>query len=277
VITGKTRVCAIVGDPVRHSLSPILHNAAFAAMDLDIAYVAFPVAIGSGAAAIQAVRTLSITGLSVTMPHKFAAATAVDRLTPQAARLQSCNTVYRDRADPEILWGDSTDGDGFISGLSENGFSASGKRVVVLGAGGAGRSVVEALGRVGVADLCVVNRDSSKAESAAALAEIGRVGTLADVPDADLIVNATSVGMRPEDELPPAAKLLQSRQLVADLIYHPVETALLGVARGLGASTMNGIPMLLHQAALQVNRWTGLEAPIDVMRHALHAELSTRL
>jgi shikimate dehydrogenase len=276
VITGHTRVCAVIGEPVRHSLSPILHNAAFAAMDLDIAYVAFPVAPNAGAEAIAAVRTLNILGLSVTMPHKFAAAAAVDRLTPQASRLQSCNIVYRDSDDAGTLWGDSTDGDGFISGLTEAGFSAAGKRVVVLGAGGAGRSVIEALGRLGVADLSVVNRDSLKAASAAALADLARVGTIADIADADLIVNATSVGMKPDDSLPAGTELLQSHQFVADLIYHPVETALLGAARRLGASTMNGIPMLLHQAALQVNRWTGLDAPIDEMRSALNAELASR-
>ncbi len=274
MITGATRVCAVIGDPIRHSLSPIIHNAAFAAMSLDIAYVAFPVSSGSGSQAVAAMRSLGLLGMSVTMPLKFEVAEAVDRLTPQATKLQSCNTVFRDPEDPDVLWGDSTDGDGFVSGLTL--FQPENARVVVVGAGGAGRAVIEAVGRSPVAEISVLNRDPSKASAAAQLATVARVGVEADITGADLVINATSVGMRPEDKMPFDIELLQAGQLVADLIYHPSETALLRAARDRGASTTNGLPMLLNQAALQFSRWTGQSAPLDAMRGALQHELAQR-
>jgi shikimate 5-dehydrogenase len=140
--TGATVVCAVIGDPVQHSLSPTLHNAAFAALGIDAVYVALPVATGKGAQAVEALRTFGLTGMSVTMPHKHEVAAAVDLLTPQAQQLGSCNTVFRDPTNPEVIWGDSTDGEGFIRGLSESGVSVLGERVVVVGAGGAGRAVI---------------------------------------------------------------------------------------------------------------------------------------
>jgi shikimate dehydrogenase len=279
MITGSTQLCAVIGDPVHHSLSPILHNAAFAHTNQDAVYLALHVSAGAGRHAIEAMRTFNLLGLSVTMPHKFAVADAVDRLTPQAASLGSCNTVFRDLEDPNILWGDSTDGDGFVSGLLERHGShieLSGASAVVIGAGGAGRAVVEALGRAGLADIAVLNRDSAKAASAAALAAVGRVGVTGDLAAAQLIVNATSLGMTEGDPLPCDVTQLQSGQLVADLIYHPAQTRFLAEAAAQGALTMNGLPMLLHQAALQFHRWTGLPAPVEVMSAALHAELFAR-
>jgi shikimate dehydrogenase len=289
-ISGRTRLCALIGSPVGHSLSPALHNAAFAATGLDLRYVAFDVPSGSVAAAIAAMRTLSLVGFSVTMPHKFEVARAVDRLTPQAEQLGSCNTIFRDPTDPGVLWGDSTDGDGFIGGLAGIGSGATieGMRAVVIGAGGAGRAVVEALGRHGAADIVVVNRDRTKAESAARLAPTARVmelvladdrsarllsdSTAAVVSSADLVVNATSLGMRPGDPLPVPVEILQPGQLVADLIYHPFRTELLQAAEERGCSTMNGLPMLINQAAIQFRHWTGIDAPLEVMhRAAAHA------
>jgi shikimate dehydrogenase len=273
VITGATRACAVIGNPVRHSLSPVIHNAAFIAANLDMVYLAFPVAEGNGQAALDAFRALDLVGLSVTMPFKFEIAKAVDQLTPHAAKLGSCNTVFRDPVDPNVLWGDSTDGDGFVRGITESGFSLVKTRAVVIGAGGAGRAVVEALGRAGAADIAIVNRDSVKAESAANLAEVARVGTAQDVIDTHLVVNATSLGMRTDDLMPVSPELLQPGQFVADLIYHPSETAFLKAAHLRGANTMNGLPMLLNQAALQFTRWTGQPAPLDAMREALEMEM----
>jgi shikimate dehydrogenase len=274
--TGSTRVCAVIGDPVRHSLSPTLHNAAFAACGLDAVYVAFPVAAGDGTAAVQAMRTLGLTGMSVTMPHKHDAALAVDSLTPQAAALRSCNTVFRDPVDPDRLWGDSTDGEGFVSGLIESEIPVVGKRVVVLGAGGAARAVIDALGRHGAEDIAVINRDAAKADSACLLAPQARIGTAKDVATASLVVNATSLGMRAGDSLPCDPGSLHAGQVVADLIYSPLQTPLLVAAAAVGARTMNGLPMLLHQGALQFERWMQTAAPLAAMRDALSAELHRR-
>jgi shikimate dehydrogenase len=267
-------LCAVIGSPVAHSLSPALHNAAFAALDLDLRYVAFEVARGSATAAIDAVRSLGLVGLSVTMPHKFEVATAVDRLTPQAVALGSCNTVYRDREDPSVLWGDSTDGDGFVSGLVERGIACRGSRVVVVGAGGAGRAVVEALGRNGAVDIAVINRDPERGAAAASLARAGRVAGWDALDGADLVVNATNLGMGPNDPLPIDPNLLQPGQVVADLIYHPAQTALLAAAHERGCITMNGLPMLLNQAAIQFRHWCGVDAPIDAMRSAVASALT---
>src|SRR5262249_27984882 len=145
-ISGSTRVVGVIGDPVAHSRSPAIHNAAFAALGLDWVYVAFPVAAGRGADAVAAVRTLGIEGLSVTMPHKSDVAAACDELTPGAAALGAGNTVIR--SDGTVR-GDSTDGPGFVSALLDHGIEPRGRRVLVLGAGGAARAIVDALGRAG--------------------------------------------------------------------------------------------------------------------------------
>jgi shikimate dehydrogenase len=241
-----------------------------------MAYVALHVEQGRGAHAIDAMRTLGLTGFSVTMPHKFDVAESVDHLTPQALALKSCNTVFRDVNNPDVLWGDSTDGDGFVAGLQSIGQSVSGANVVVIGAGGAGRAVIEAMGRAGAADIAILNRDVQKATDAATLASVARVGANNDVVQADLVVNATSLGMQSDDHLPCEAALLQPNQFVADLIYHPARTRFLAAAAERGAHTMNGLPMLLQQAALQFQRWTALDAPIDAMRRALETELQFR-
>jgi shikimate dehydrogenase len=276
IISGHTKVCAVIGDPVRHSLSPTLHNAAFAATGIDAVYVALPVAASMGAAAIDAMRTFNIMGMSVTMPHKLVVAQHVDFLTPQARSLESCNTLFRDPDDPGRIGGDSTDGEGCIRGLIDHGVTISGARVVVLGAGGAGRAVIDALDRHGAADISVLNRDRDRAGRVAALVPAARVGDPDDVLDAAILINATSVGMRADDELPIAQHLLHDKLVVNDLIYSPLTTALLQAASRVGATTINGLPMLMHQAALQFERWTGTPAPLQVMRDVLTRELQQR-
>jgi shikimate dehydrogenase len=276
MISGHTRVCAVIGDPVRHSLSPALHNAAFAAAQIDAAYVAFPVATTMGATAVDAMRTLNIMGMSVTMPHKHVVAQHVDFLTPQATALESCNTLFRDPNHPDRIGGDSTDGEGCLRGLIDHGVSIRGARVVILGAGGAGRAVIEALGRHGAADIAVVNRDPDRAARAARLADVARVGVAHDVRNASILINATSVGMRADDDLPIVEHLLHDELVVNDLIYSPLSTALLRAASHVGATTINGLPMLMHQAALQFERWTGTPAPLQVMRDVLTRELLQR-
>jgi len=266
-------VAAVIGHPVQQSLSPALHNAAFAASGLDWYYVAFDVAPGAAGAALDAMRTLGIAGLSVTMPHKEDVAAAVDVLAPAAAALRSVNTVARDEAGR--LVGHSTDGDGFVDSLAAAGISVADARVVVLGAGAAARSVVDALGRAGAVDIAVVNRTPTKAADAAALAPTGRVGGADDVPAAAVVVNATSVGMGTA-ELPVDPSLLRPGQVVADLVYHPLETALLAAARAAGCTPVDGLGMLVHQAVLQQLIWTGTRPDPTVMRAAAESELEKR-
>jgi shikimate dehydrogenase len=267
------RVAAVIGHPVGHSLSPAMHNAAFAASGLDWTYVAFDVAPGSAPAALDATRTLGIAGLSVTMPHKEAVAAAVDVLDPAAATLRSVNTVARD-GDGRLV-GYSTDGDGFVDWLAACGVLVAGAEVVVVGAGGAARSVIDALGRAGAAGIAVVNRTGSRAVEAAALAAVGRVGTADDIGAAAIIVNATSVGMG-TDELPLEPARLRSGQVVADLVYHPLDTALLRAARAAGCIAVDGLGMLVHQAVRQQVLWTGVRPDPTVMRAAAESELRRR-
>jgi shikimate dehydrogenase len=266
-------VAALVGHPVGHSLSPVMHNAAFAAAGLDWTYVAFDVAPGAAPAALDAMRTLGIAGLSVTMPHKEAVAAAVDVLDPAAAALRSVNTVARDGRGR--LVGHSTDGDGFVDWLAACGIDVAGTEVVVVGAGGAARSVVDALGRAGAAGIAVVNRTASRAVEAAALAAVGRVGTADDIGAAAIVVNATTVGMG-TDELPFDPARLRRGQVVADLVYHPLDTALLRAARAAGCTAVDGLGMLVHQAVRQQVLWTGRRPDPAVMRAAAESELARR-
>ncbi len=280
----STHVAAVIGDPVRQSLSPVLHNAAFAALGLNWVYVALPVPAGQVPAALAGVRALGIEGLSVTMPHKAAAASGVDRLSPTAERLGAVNTVSR-RAD--LLVGDSTDGDGFLAALAhDEGWDAPGRRCLVLGTGGAARAVVLALASAGAASVAVAGRRPEAAAATAALAgAAGSVVGIDSVADAELIVNATPVGMSgvvaiarsdgsPELPLGLDPSRLGPGQLVVDLVYAPATTPLLQAARTAGASSSNGLGMLIHQAARQFRLWTGEDPPLEVMSAAAVAALS---
>jgi shikimate dehydrogenase len=300
--TATTHLAAVIGQPVRHSLSPTLHNAAFAALRLDWVYVAFEVDAGGSAGAIEAMRALGIEGLSVTMPHKADVAAAVDQLSPVAARLGAVNCVRREATSVPgnyptdgsnsltntsirqdyLLVGENTVGEGFLRSLAEDAsFDPAGRRCVVLGAGGAARAVILALAGAGASDIGVVNRTPERARSAAALAgEVGRVVAADAVAKADLIVNATPVGMAGggvhDAELPLDPELLSPGQVVADLIYHPDRTPLLEAATFRRAVAVNGLGMLLHQAGLAFELWTGEPAPIGAMRAAVLDELARR-
>lgn len=275
----QRRVAALIGSPVAHSLSPVIHQAAFDAAGDPWTYAAFDVAHGRGADAIAAMRVLGIAGLSVTMPHKHDVAAAVDRLDPAAAALRSVNTVSWDGVD---LVGSSTDGAGFVAALAEDGIDIGGLKVAIIGAGGAARSVIDALGRAGADSIRVVNRTVASAESASELTRVAAVGTVDDVGVADLVVNASSVGMGIDpsdataDDLPCAVERLQASQVVVDLVYHPLRTAWLDAAEGVGARTIDGLGMLIHQAALQQLAWLGRHPDVAVMRRAAEAALRER-
>jgi shikimate dehydrogenase len=285
----QTSVVGVIGLPVRQSLSPLLHNAAFAALDLNWVSVAFPVAPGQVRAALNGMRALGVAGLSVTMPHKAEVATVVDSCSEVAAELEAVNCVInRDGT----LHGANTDGDGFLASLRRAaGFEPAGKRCLVIGAGGAARAVTHALGRAGAADVAVVNRTPDRAGPVAALAgSVGRALATADaaqVAQSDLVVNATPIGMAGLAGAARAARagesadesvewlvapaLLHTGQVVTDLVYAPRLTPWLAASAAAGATTVDGLGMLVHQAALQLELWTGQEAPVDVMWQAATA------
>jgi shikimate dehydrogenase len=266
-VTGATRVAGIIGDPVAHSRSPAMHNAAYAACGLDWVYAAFTVPAGGAAGALQAARALRLAGLNVTMPHKTDAAAACDELSPTARRLGAANTVSV--GDDGRLLGDSTDGPGFLAALAELGIEPMDHRFLVLGAGGAGRAITDALGGAG-AQVVVAARRVEAARAAAALAHgeaLGLDALDAAIAGADVIVNASPVGMRGEPPPFDAARLGPAH-VVIDTVYHPAQTPLLAAARALGATAINGLPMLVHQAAVAFRILTGVEAPLDAMRTA---------
>lgn len=275
-VAGSTRVAAVIGHPIHHSISPVIHNAAFRALDLDWVFTAFEVAPGRGAAAVDGARDLGVSGLSVTMPHKAEVLRALDKLTSTAEALGAVNTVVRQGT--RQLIGDNTDGAGFLEGLRlDEGFDPAGRRCLVVGAGGAARAIVLALGEAGATEVIVANRTPSRADEAAALAPgVARPGSTAEADGVELIVNATPQGMAGDLSLPVPAACLGAGQLVVDLVYHPAVTPLVEAARQRGAAAANGLGMLIHQAAHAFRLWTGEDPPLEVMSAAALADLALR-
>jgi shikimate dehydrogenase len=269
-LSGHTTVAGIIGQPVEHSRSPAIHNAAYTALGLDWVYVAFPVAVGAAVSALHGLAALGVAGVNVTMPHKAAAAEASDELTPTAATLGVANTVIvRDG----YLVGHSTDGAGFLDAAREAEIELRGASIVVLGAGGAARALVHALGPV-AGHLVVAARRTDAAAAVARLAPaatpIGLDHASDAVAAATVVVNATPLGMR--GEAPPFdVAALDARHVVIDTVYAPPETPLLGAARARGARALNGLGMLVHQAARSFKLLTGRDAPLDVMWAAAQA------
>lgn len=275
--TGTTTVAAVIGSPISHSLSPVIFNAAFEALELDWTYVALEVAEGEAPQALTGMRALGLGGLSVTMPHKAAVAAAVDVLAPDAEALGAVNCVVpRDGR----LVGENTDGAGLLASLVAQDVVVAGARVAVLGAGGAARAAIRSFVVAGAAEVVVLNRTPERAHAAAELAgSVGRVGGTDDLADVELVVNATSVGMAgtpSAGRLPLDAAALGPHHVVVDLVYEPEQTPLLQAAAQRGARVVGGIGMLVHQAALAFEHWTGVDAPVEVMQAAAERALLAR-
>jgi shikimate dehydrogenase len=274
-----TRYVGVIGNPIAHSLSPTLHNAAFAELGLDWHSTAILVRNGDAHKVLPQMRDTPFVGLSVTMPLKTDMVALVDTCSDTARRLNAVNClINRDG----VIRGENTDGEGFLASLERGaGFSPAGRRCVVLGAGGAARAVILALAEAGASEVTVINRTPWRAEAAAELAgRAGRVlGTGADAPEAvvaqaDLVVNATPQGMVAsgngvEAGSPVDAALLHHGQVVADLIYVPRPTSWLKEAAEAGATPVDGLGMLVHQAAAQITLWTGRPAPVEAMWRAV--------
>ena len=280
-ISGRTAVCGIVGDPIEHSLSPAMQNAAFEAAGLDFVYVAFRLWRGAARECAAAMRTLNLRGLNVTVPHKVELLPYLDVVDPGAARIGAVNTIVNDGGR---LTGHNTDAVGFLQGLEASGIALQGAEVVVLGAGGAARAVVFSLVEWG-ARVTVLNRDETRAEALAndVSASYGRSvahGSLGEqalqslVPGAALLVNTTSVGMHPlTDATPCPAALLRPGLAVCDIVYNQRPTLLLREAAMRGAKTVDGVEMLVWQGARAFELWTGVVAPVDMMRAVVVGEL----
>jgi shikimate dehydrogenase len=200
---------------------------------------------------------------------------AADRCSSTVAALGAANTLGWKGPD---LVAESTDGAGFLDALrADEGLDPAGRRCLVVGAGGAARAVILALAGAGAAEIVVVNRTSARAEAAAALAPgVARVGEAEEADRADVVVNATPMGMTTDAELPVEPDRLGPGQLVVDLVYHPAVTPLVDAARARGAAAVNGLGMLIHQAAHQFRLWTGEDPPLGVMSAAATAELASR-
>lgn len=262
-VTGKARVAGVIGWPVGHSLSPVLHGHWLAEYGVDGAYVPLAVRPEHGAAAMQALPALGFAGANVTVPHKETALSVCERLSDAAKRIGAVNTLVV--AEDGTLEGDNTDAFGFLANLEENapgGFDAAEGPVVVLGAGGAARAVLAALIDAGAPEVRLLNRTASRAETLAD--EFGRRVFVepwerrgAVLADTALLVNTTSLGMTGHAPLEIALAALPVASLVTDLVYAPLRTPLLEAAAARGNPTVDGLGMLLHQARPGFERWFG--------------------
>ncbi|MDP9184796.1 MAG: shikimate dehydrogenase [Actinomycetota bacterium] len=274
-IGGATRVVGVLGWPIDHSLSPVIHNAAFDALGLDWVYVALPVSPDDVPAAVAGLAALGFAGANVTMPHKEAVAIAVDRLSEDAERLRAVNTI---EFGVDGLIGHNTDAPGFARFLERDAaFDADGRTALLYGAGGAARACALALARAGLTRLVVALRVPARSKDLAAALDgfpttIQVVGfdEAADVR-ADLIVNGTPLGVHGETlPLPP----LDASVVAVDLLYRPMVTAFQQAARAAGGSAFGGLGMLLHQAGLSFEIWTGHQPPLEVMSAAALAAMT---
>ena len=281
VLSGRSRVLGVIGDPIQHTLSPAMHNAALEATHLDYAYVPFRVLPQQLKAAIDGMRGLQIAGLNVTVPHKPAVLELVDELAPEARAIGAVNTVAN--ADGRLT-GHNTDAFGVLESLRRDlGLDRLPACVAVLGAGGAARAVLYAvLQRPEVERVIVANRTPERAEALAQTLDkrdAVTVTSLAAAPaalhQAELLINTTSVGMPPQAGLSPLpdSSGLHDRMAVLDTVYSPAVTVLMRQARAAGARTVNGLGMLAYQGARSFHIWTGVWPPVQVMRLAITAQL----
>lgn len=281
-IDAETRLCAIIGHPVKHSLSPLLHNAAFESLGLNYVYLAFDVEELAGClAGMRAMEAFR--GLSVTIPHKMNVIAHLDEVDPIAAKVGSVNTISN--VDGRLV-GTTTDGRGMLRAFDEAGMSLQGKRVLFLGSGGGVRAVAFAVAELaGPASIRVLGivpeevhglvQDLSGSMSGSTSGG-NSVDDLAEaMAEAEVVIHGTPVGMHGASEgesiVPP--ELLESRHIVFDMVYRPLKTKLLEDAEEAGCATVQGIEMLLWQAALQFEMWTGAPAPVEAMRAALRSAM----
>lgn len=274
MISGRTRLCGIIGDPIEHTMSPVMHNAAFRKLGLNYLYVPFRVKKEELGKAIEGMRALNIRGLSVTIPHKVAVIPFLDELDPLARKIGAVNTVVNGDG---VLTGYNTDAAGFLQALLEKGIEPKGENVVILGAGGASRAISFILAERD-SDIVILNRTLDRAKELASRVsknfrskvgalKLDRENVARALREAHILVNTTSVGMSPDiDETPVSADFLKSGLVVFDIVYNPIKTRLLREAEEAGAQTISGLDMLVWQGVLAFEKWTGLRAPFELMK-----------
>lgn len=287
-ISGNTKIVGILGHPIGHTLSPVMQNAAFAALDLDYCYLPFDVPPEQLADAIRGLRALGTHGVNITIPHKETVFPLLDQLTEAAQKIGAVNTVeFTDNA----LIGHNTDGQGFLRALQEETeMNPKGTRVLILGGGGAARAVAVQLALAGAKEIQIMNRTLERGRAlvdhlqqmfpslqALSIPWVQEVAAWQSALEKiDLLVNTTPVGMEgKEGGSPLPTESIPSGLLVSDLVYHPFLTPLLQGARAKGARTLPGLWMLLHQGALSFEIWTGKRAPLSIMRHSLTETLAS--
>lgn len=265
----------IIGHPVAHSLSPAIQGAALRAAGIEATYERWDTPLDDLPARLAALREPDCLGANVTIPHKQAVLPLLDEVAPLAAAIGAVNTIINDGGR---LTGHNTDGGGFVAALREADFEPAGKRLLLVGAGGAARGIAFALRQADAAAIAIANRTAGRAEALAAA--IGAEAVPFDAPPAryDCVVNCTSAGMHgsgAEDALPCDPAAADPGALIVDIVYAPEETPLLRAAREAGRSVLGGLPMLIHQGALAFELWTGRPAPLDAMREAARAALAS--
>ena len=275
-ITGKTEICGVIGDPIEHTMSPVMHNAAFKKLGIDYVYLPFRVVKEELNEAIRGMRALNIRGFNVTIPHKVAIIPLLDKLDFLAERIGAVNTVVNDDG---ILSGYNTDGTGFLQSMLEHGIEPKEKNIVILGAGGASRALSFTLAERG-GNLVILNRllEFEWAEELAQklahtfkrevkALELDERNLSKALEGADILIHATNVGMSPDfDETLVPRKLLRPDLVVFDIVYNPIRTRLLREAEEAGAMTVGGLNMLAWQGVMAFEKWTGQKPPFELMR-----------
>ena len=281
-ITGQTKIVGIIGHPIKHSRSPQMHNAAFAALGLDYVYLPFHVLPDNLGAAIEGFKAINAVGINVTIPHKQSVIPCLDSISREAQLIGAVNTLVFE--DGEII-GENTDAPGFLQAMQEAGYEVpQGGSALVIGAGGSARAIVVALSLAGVRSIFIANRTVSRAVALAAdLSEKTGMSCLGiglddpKLPNAvgtsQLIINTTSASMDVSHPLLIRPEWLAPQSIVYDIVYTPPETRLLQVAAERGCHTIGGLGMLVHQGAIAFEKWTGVNPPVEAMRQALQGAL----
>lgn len=285
IITGKTKLLAVIGDPIEHSLSPVMHNAAIQALGVDYVYVPLPVNPDSLAEAIAGLTAVGCVGFNVTIPHKQAIRDFCTSISPLAQKVGAVNTVYR---GPQGWYGTNTDLAGFLSPLQQLDRDWQEIQPVILGCGGAARAVVVACSELGCLEVFVVGRNAAKLEKfARSWQEINLPMTVNTchwsqlaqlLPQKELIVNTTPLGMYPQVEACPLTEellsLVSPEAIAYDLIYTPNPTRFLSILQQRGIVTINGLEMLVQQGAIALETWLKQPVPVEVMRSSLQEILN---
>ena len=274
----RAQLTGVFGCPVDENPTIALQEAAFQAAGLNFRYLTLLVRPEDLEAAFRGMRAMNFRGINLTVPHKVAALKYVDEQSQEVQLIGATNTIVNDAGR---LTAYNTDGKGFVIGIQKQGVDLAGKRVTLLGAGGAARAIAVECALAGVREITVINRDETRGESLCALlndktacrAAFQRWAGAARIPACDILINATSVGLYPDPNCPDICyETIAPGMIVQDVIPNPADTLFLKKARARGATALDGLNMLVYQGAIGYKLWTGLEAPVDVMRAALEKE-----